>query len=240
MNLEFNLSLAQDAKILKIFDARARVICALILAISISRLDFNLNNLIYAAIVPLILLIFAPVPKILAHLNLAGIFMLVLMTVSFKDFKSGFIAGVIMLLKLNFISIIFLDFIAAMGIKKFYAALYYFKLNHKLRVLLILTMRGIFILIDRFICALRAASLRANNIKSFKLRLKIFACILGMSLIKGVTRADKINTAMLLRSGASQKFNLRGFNQAENLRWRTCDSLLILVALIYALILNYA
>ena len=239
MNLEFNLSLAQDAKILKIFDARARVICALILAIALSRLEFNLNNVIYAAIVPLILLIFAPVPKILAHLNLAGIFMLALMALSFKDFKSGFIAGVIMLLRLNFISIIFLDFIALMGIKKFYAALYYLKLNDKLRVLIILTLRGIFILINRFICALRAASLRANNINSFKLRLKIFACILGMSLIKGAARADKINTAMLLRSGG-EKFNLRGFNQAENLRWRLCDSLLILAALIYAIILNYA
>ncbi|MBR1417362.1 MAG: hypothetical protein IJ576_00160, partial [Synergistaceae bacterium] len=201
--------------------------------------DFNFNNLIYAAIVPLILLIFAPVPKILAHLNLAGIFMLALMTLSFKDFNSGFIAGVIMLLKLNFISIIFLDFIALMGIKKFYAALYYLKLNDKLRVLIILTLRGIFILINRFICALRAASLRANNINSFKLRLKIFACILGMSLIKSAARADKINTAMLLRSGG-EKFNLQGFNQAEILTWRTCDSLLILAALIYALILNYA
>jgi len=231
MNLEFNLNLNHDLNFLKIFDARVRIISALILAISISRLNFNFNNLILITLIALALL--WPVPKILLHLNLAGLFMLALMTLSFANFKSGFQAGLIMILKLNFISIIFLKFIAAMGIKKIHAALYYLRLNNKLRVLIILTLRGIFILVNRFVCALRAASLRARNIKGLRLRLKIFACVLASALVQSVKLSDRINIAINLRGG------LGGFNQAEKLSWRPCDSLLIIFALTYAIILNY-
>ena len=231
MNLEFNLNLNHDLNFLKIFDARVRIISALILAISISRLNFNFNNLILITLIALPLL--WPVPKILLHLNIAGLLMLVLMTLSFANFKSGFQAGLIMILKLNFISIIFLKFIAAMGIKKIHAALYYLRLNNKLRVLIILTLRGIFILVNRFVCALRAASLRARNIKGLRLRLKIFACVLASALVQSVKLSDRINIAINLRGG------LGGFNQAEKLSWRTCDNLLIIFALTYAIILNY-
>ena len=231
MNLEFNLNLNHDLNFLKIFDARVRIISALILAISISRLNFNFNNLILITLIALPLL--WPVPKILLHLNIAGLLMLVLMTLSFANFKSGFLAGLIMILKLNFISIIFLKFIAAMGIKKIHAALYYLRLNNKLRVLIILTLRGIFILVNRFVCALRAASLRARNIKGLRLRLKIFACVLASALVQSVKLSDRINIAINLRGG------LGGFNQAEKLSWRTCDNLLIIFALTYAIILNY-
>ena len=231
MNLEFNLNLNHDLNFLKIFDARVRIISALILAISISRLNFNFNNLILITLIALPLL--WPLPKILIHLNLAGLFMLALMTLSFANFKSGFQAGLIMILKLNFISIIFLKFIAAMGIKKIHAALYYLRLNNKLRVLIILTLRGIFILVNRFVCALRAASLRARNIKGLRLRLKIFACVLASALVQSVKLSDRINIAINLRGG------LGGFNQAEKLSWRTCDNLLIIFALTYAIILNY-
>ncbi|MBQ3625973.1 MAG: hypothetical protein II948_04445 [Synergistaceae bacterium] len=231
MNLEFNLNLNHDLNFLKIFDARVRIISALILAISISRLNFNFNNLILITLIALPLL--WPVPKILLHLNIAGLLMLLLMTLSFANFKSGFQAGLIMILKLNFISIIFLKFIAAMGIKKIHAALYYLRLNNKLRVLIILTLRGIFILVNRFVCALRAASLRARNIKGLRLRLKIFACVLASALVQSVKLSDRINIAINLRGG------LGGFNQAEKLSWRTCDNLLIIFALTYAIILNY-
>ena len=237
MNLEFNLNLNQDLKFLKIFDARARIISALILAVNISRLNFNFNNLILITLIALALL--WPVPKILLHLNLAGLFMLALMTLSFANFKSGFQAGLIMLAKLNFISIIFLKLIAAMGVGKVHAALYYLRLNNKLRVLIILTLRGIFILVNRFICALRAASLRARNIKGLKLRLKIFACVLASALVQSVKLSDRINIAINLRGQASQGLELKGFNQAEKLSWRTCDSLLIIFVSTYAIILNY-
>lgn len=237
MNLEFNLNLNQDLKFLKIFDARARIISALILAVNISRLNFNFNNLILITLIALALL--WPVPKILLHLNLAGLLMLALMTLSFANFKSGFQAGLIMILKLNFISIIFLKLIAAMGVSKIHAALYYLRLNNKLRVLIILTLRGIFILVNRFVCALRAASLRARNIKGLKLRLKIFACVLASALVQSVKLSDRINIAINLRGQASQGLELKGFNQAEKLSWRPCDSLLIIFALTYAIILNY-
>lgn len=245
MHIDFNLIANKDLNILKDFDPRARILCAFILAVSISLLKLNFNfysisiqKIFFAALIPIILFIAAPLNKnALINLNIAGFLMLVFMIFSFKDYKLGFYTGLIMLFKLNFICVIFLNMIVLMGVKKIYAALYNFGLNEKLRLLLILTMRGIFILADRTVCAVRAANLRSQNIKnlSFKLRtrlkLKIFACVLASSLIQSIKRSDRMSMAIKCRGGFG------GFNQALKLKWRVRDCVLCLFFIFYAIII---
>ncbi len=253
MNIDLNFNLNDDNSVLKVFDPRARILCAFLLSICISlvpvcpvlmresaahcddiNLIFNLQ-LFLIALIPVILFILNAknLIHIMLHVNSAGLIMLVFMLISFEDYKYGLYMGLNMLLKLNFICLIFLNFVAAMGIKKIDAALYYLGINEKLRLLLILTVRGIFILIERTVCAVRAANLRVLNMKNLnlKLKLKLFACLLGSSLIQSMKRSDKISIAVKCRGG----FN--GFNQAEILKWRLCDSVLFLGCVLYVIII---
>ena len=178
-------------------------------------------SLILASILPLIFLfkdkkIFQPLTKI----NFINIIMIITLTLTWPNYYEGFIKGMLIALRVTMIYIVFVEY--SEGI---YDALIYLRLPEKLRVLIILTLRGIFILKERFDTALISVKLRAK-----KLNLKTFSYITGSVLLQSSQRSEKILQAIELRGG----FN--GFIRSKNEK----PKLIFMLYPIAIIILNYA
>ena len=146
--------------------------------------------------------------------------MIITLTLTWPNFNDGIIKGVLIALRVNMIYVVFVEY--AEGI---YDALIYLRLPEKLRILIILTLRGIFVLRERFDTALISVKLRAK-----KLNLKTFAYITGSVLLQSSQRSEKILQAINLRGG----FN--GFMRSKNEK----PNLIFMLYPIAIIILNYA
>ncbi|MBR1672694.1 MAG: hypothetical protein IJ702_07185, partial [Fretibacterium sp.] len=90
------------------------------------------------------------------------------------------------------------------------------------RVLLLLTLRGIFLLMERAASALRAVRLRAPGLRGM-LKWRAFACVAASSLLQGSDRSERMMMALRCRGG------LAGFCQTPPLAWRERDTALCLL-----------
>ena len=104
--------------------------------------------------------------------------------------------GISIALRMNVIYIICAIFIFPLGVSGIYKILVFLHCPEKLRVLIILTLRGIYILRERFDAALISAKLRAP-----KLTLKTFAYITGSVLLQSSRRSEKMLQAINSRGG---------------------------------------
>ena len=224
MRLEAHFSLTGVPSPLDAFDPRSRLLCALALSLVLSAMG-DPALLLCAALIPLALILCGPLRPLLRallRLNAAALVMALLLALTWPDRDEGLRMGLVITLRLNLVMILLLRLVAAMGPVKVDAALSRLGMPEKLRVLLLLTLRGIFLLMERFASALITVRLRAPRLKG-TLNLKAFSCVVASSLLQASDRSERMTAALRCRGG------LAGFHQTPPLCWRRRDTALCLL-----------
>jgi energy-coupling factor transporter transmembrane protein EcfT len=212
------------------------VFCALALSAALASAR-SLPGLLAGGAVPFLLL-FAGNPadlgKALAHVNAVTVFIWLLLPLTVPGVSGERVAGVFSIeglrlallatCKLNLISVVLIRMVAALGMGRIDNVLGDFHLPEKMRVLLLLTMRYVFLLTERVAAMTRAVRLRAPDLRGGRM-CAAFACMLGTTLIHSSDRAERSMLAMRCRAGSG---TLRGFSQCCPLRWRARDTALCL------------
>lgn len=185
------------------------IVCPLIYALSVS-LSSNVFALLTASLLPLYLAVKRPeILKALAKLNALNLIMIITLALTWPNFREGFIAGIIIALRVNMIYIVFAVLIFSQGESKIYEALVSLHVPEKLRILFLLTFRGINIMRDRLDAALLSLRLRAPEL-GLVMRFKTFAYVTASVLLQSSLRSERMTRAIICRGG----FN--GFTQAES------------------------
>ena len=188
-------------------------------------LSTNIYSLLTASILPARLINRVKLSA-LAKLNLINALMILTLTLTWPDLYAGFIMGVIISLRVNMICIAFSAMVYPLGTSGMYEALCVMGVPEKLRVMIILTLRGINILRERYESAIISVRLRAPNIRGL-MRLKIFAAMMGMILLQSHERSDNMMKSVKCRGGFA------GFIQSET-RWVSFgDVVYILTFVVY-------
>lgn len=208
-------------------DPRARLLCGLAYSLALSSL--GPRSLVLAAPPVLLLLLCGPIRPLLRtllRLNAASLIMVILLVLTYPS--QGLRLGLLVVARLNLISIVLFRMVLALGPGRADAALSRLGLPEKLRALLLLTLRGIFILAEGERTALTALHLRAPKLRPL-LGLQAFASLTASSLLQGADRSARMALALELRGG------LAGFAQARPLSWRRWDTALCLGTALYLL-----
>lgn len=172
----------------------------------------------------------------LAKLNLASTVMILTLALTWPDFYAGFMMGVIISLRVNMIYIAFSAMVYPLGIGGMYEALCFMRVPEKLRVMMIMTLRGINILRERYESAIISVRLRAPNIRGV-MRLKIFAAMMGNVLLQSLERSENMMKAVKCRGGFA------GFMQYETHAVKFGDIVCVMCFAFYGIIIavmNYA
>lgn len=187
----------------------AVILAASLLYALAATLSNNAYSLLAASILPSALILTKRIkPSSLAKLNAINAVMILTLVLTWPKAKDGLIMGVIIALRVNMIYITFSAMVYPLGTWGIYEALCVFGVPENLRVLLILTLRGINVLHERYVSSIISARLRAPDIRGL-MRLKVFAFILGNVLIQSLERGDNMMRAVKCRGGFA------GFMQAE-------------------------
>ena len=210
--------------------------CSIVYALAVSLSD-SIYALTLASVIPLLLVITKRLNLTsLMKLNAFNLIMIITIALTWPDFNGGLTKGITIALRVNMIYILFAVMIYPLGYAKIFAALNSLNVPEKLRVLFLLTLRGIFILYDRYSCALISLRLRAKNLHGL-MKLRAFAYITCSVLLQSSERSERMLQAVQCRGG----FN--GFIQSEHKRVRMRDVIACVCFAVYALmiiILNYA
>ena len=140
---------------------------------------------------------------------LANLIIIITTTLTWPDIHEGFFAGLSIALKASIIYLICAFFIFPKGFTGIYKALVFLHVPEKLRILILLTLRGIFILKERFESALISLKLRAPKQKNFA-KIKSFTYITGSVLLQAADRSERMERAIKCRGGFG------GFNSIRN------------------------
>ena len=212
---------------LDVFDPRCRVFCALAFSVALTSVK-SLTGIFAGSLIPFLLLFTGKMKylaKVLIHTNFITCFawiLLPLMTPGDRLWGLFSIPGIHLALsvtcKLNMISIVLVCMVAALGMGKINNLLGDFHITEKLRVLILLTMRYTFLLINQIAASMLAMRLR--NPEPGRRSLHTFACMLGTTLIHSSDRAERSMLAMRCRGG------MAGFSQYSPMKWRPRDTLL--------------
>jgi energy-coupling factor transporter transmembrane protein EcfT len=216
------------------FDPRCRVICAFCAALSIAALS-GVHALAAGSVLPFFLLCidgrsgFSRLAHMLSRVNKVSVFILIFLPLTYPGDRvlvffsaDGARAALIIIWKLNILSTVLLKMAASMGMTRINGALEALRFPLKLRILLLLTMRYIFLLADRMAAMGRAICLRSPEMKSVQ-AYKAFACMVGTTLVHSADRAERAALAMGCRGG------LAGFSQSSGHRWTWKESMLCVV-----------
>ena len=203
------------------FQSGALKVCLIILAciISFLRTPFAL---IAASIFPIIL-IFRDVSilKKLLRLNLINLFVAFMIIITWPDFRAGIKFALLITIRMNLICVILLN----VGFNVPF-------MPEKIRTLLIMTVRGIYILHDRFRASLISIKLRAKNLNGL-LKFKVIAYLIASGLLRSSERAERVYQVIEMRGG----FN--GFNQEFSNEIRKRDTIYFLIFAIYAVVIIF-
>lgn len=214
----------------------AIILCAVIYALSVS-LSYSYTALIFAAVLPLILLFRNKyLTSQLLKLNAINLVMIITIALTWPEFRSGLMMGILISFRINMIYIVFASLILSMGHAKIYQALSVLNIPEKLRVLFILTLRGIFTMHEKFNAALISAGLRAPGLRGI-MKFKTFAYITASVLIQSSDRSEKFMRAIQCRGG------FQGFSQSFNEGINKQDYIYFFCFTIYSMaiiFLNYA
>ena len=190
--------------------------CLVIFACVISFLK-DPRALILASILPAALFFIGDnIFKKLLRLNIINLFAVIIIIITWPDFKTGIEAGILITVRMNLICIIFLR----IGFNIPFVP-------EKLRVLIIMTVRGVFILRERFYASLMSLRLRAKNLRGL-LKFKTIAYLIASGLLRGSERSERVYQVIEMRGG------FKGFNQDIKNKFNLRDVLYILIFTIYA------
>jgi energy-coupling factor transporter transmembrane protein EcfT len=224
---------AEKPSRLDAFDPRCRVLCGL--AFSAALVCARLPGLLAGCAVPLLLLFAgrpAELAEVLAHVNAAAVFVWILLPLTVPGTRAagvfsveGLSLALLTTCKLNLISVTLIRMVAALGVERIDSVLGSFRIPEKMRVLLLLTARYVFLLAERVATMTRAVRLRAPDLRGRRM-CAAFACMLGTTLVHSSDRAERSMLAMRCRAGGDTV--LRGFSQCRPMRWRARDTALCL------------
>lgn len=195
----------------------------------------NIYSLLTASILPAISIRRVKLSA-LAKINIANAAMILTLALTWPDFYGGLRMGMIIALRVNMIYIAFSAMLYPLGTMGIYEALCFMRIPEKLRVMIILTLRGINILRERYESAIISVRLRASNMRGV-MRLKIFAFMLGNVLLQSLERSDNMMKAVKCRGGFG------GFMQTETLGINFSDVIYVTGFAVYGIIIavmNYA
>ena len=139
---------------------------------------------------------------------LANLIIIITTTLTWPDINEGFFTGLSIALKCSVIYLICAIFIFPKGLAGVYKAMIFLHVPEKLRILILLTLRGIFILKERFESALISLKLRAPRQKNFA-KLKSFTYVTGSVLLQAADRSERMERAIKCRGG------FKGFNSIK-------------------------
>ena len=214
----------------------AVLVSAVIYALAVSISD-SVPALFIASILPVTLLATKSFPiSRLVSVNVFNLVMILTLALTWPDFFDGLRMGVIIALRVNMIFVAFGATAYPLGTARMYDALSSLRVPMKLRILVILTLRGVNILRESFETAIISVRLRAPNLRGI-MRLKVFACMTGTVLLQSFLRSENMMRAVKCRGG------FRGFIQTENDSLSAWDMICILGFAVYGLIIavmNYA
>lgn len=213
--------------VLDSFDPRCRVVCALVFAIAATS---GRSFIPLVPALPFVVWFFSlgelrPLLRSLVGVNVGGALICVLLPFTYQEGgAAGARFAVLVLVKINMIAVVFYRMVVAMGLPTINDALSGLGLPLKLRVLLLLTIRHIFLLHDRVTTAARAVSLRGGKM-SLAMKFESHACMVGTTLVHASDRAERSLHAIRCRGGFA------GFEGVRTMRWRLRDTLLCCVFL---------
>ena len=193
------------------------IFCSMCYALAVS-VSSSPKALLAASILPAILLCLKKFPlSNLLKLNIFNAVMIITLALTWRGVHEGLVMGLVIALRVNMIYVVFAALVLPLGV----GAVYSLPMPEKLRVLVILTVRGIFILRDSLDSALLSAKLRAPNAR-LMMRLKIFAYVLGSVLIRSSGRSERMMLAIESRGGFGGFMQTGRRSDASCLRSRIC------------------
>lgn len=204
------------------------LLCSVIYAFVVSSANYA-GTFIICALFPAVCLVYHRIKLI--KINIFNIIMIITLALTWPDFLEGIITGLIIALRVNMIYIVFASIVFPLGLAKIYAALFW--LPEKLRILIVLTLRGIYILHDRLNTAITAVKLRAPGIHGV-MKFRVFAYILGSVLLQGYTRSERMMLAIECRGGFA------GFSQSERSGLTGRDMAIFVIFMLYIGVMLYA
>ena len=159
------------------------LLSAVIYAIAVS-VSNTIPALFIASILPVTLLAMKRFPiSSLVSINIFNLVMILTLSLTWPDFYDGLIMGMVIALRVNMIVAAFGAIVYPLGVYGMYEAMSSLRVPVKLRVLAILTMRGVNILRESFETAIISVRLRAPNLRGI-MRLKVFAYMTGTILLQ--------------------------------------------------------
>ena len=132
-----------------------------------------------------------------------------MITFTWPDIREGFLTGLSVAVNASVIYLLCAVFIFPKGLAGIYRFLIFLHIPEKLRILILLTLRGIFIFKERFEAALISLKLRAPDIKKTA-KIKYFTYITGSVLLQAERRSEQMERAIKCRGG------FKGFNAIRN------------------------
>ena len=212
------------------------LLSAVIYAIAVS-ISNTLPALVLASILPVTLLAMKRfLLSCLVSINIFNLVMILTLALTWPDFIDGLIMGMVIALRVNMIVVAFGAMVYPLGASGMYEALSSLRVPLKLRVLAILTIRGVNILRESFETAIISVRLRAPNLRGI-MRLKVFAYMTGTILLQSFLRSENIMRAVKCRGGFG------GFIHTENESMNAWDMACILGFAVYGVVIavmNYA
>ncbi|GHV54875.1 hypothetical protein FACS1894216_15790 [Synergistales bacterium] len=219
-------------------DPRCRLLCALSAALVISSLQ-EIPALAAAGVLPVLLLFadgrdgFFRTGRTLLGINGVSILVCLFLPLTYPGTRvfgvfsiEGARMAMLVTWKLNLISICMTRLAVSMGMPGIDGALTALRVPLKMRMLILLTTRYVFLLSERVLTMTRAVRLRAPKC-ALTASYRAMGCMIGTTLIHCSDRAERACLALRLRGGVN------GFSGHAQSRWAARDSLMCLCLFIY-------
>jgi cobalt/nickel transport system permease protein len=220
-------------------DSRCRVICAFCFALAAAAAS-DPRALAFGSVLPLCLLFMdgrdglSRIVPMLATVNKMSVLAIVFLPLTYPGHRvmiffsvEGAAMAFLIIWKLNIISVTLIKMVASMGTAGVNDALAALRFPIKLRMLLLLTMRYVYLMADRMSTMTRAIDLRAPGIKGGA-ACRAYACMVGTTLVHSADRAERAALAMKRRGG------MNGFSQSRPQLWTWRESVLCAAFFIYS------
>ncbi len=137
---------------------------------------------------------------------------------SFAVYRPGVVLAAQITLKSNAILLAFIALIATMSLATLGHALYRLRVPEKIVQLLLMTYRYIFVIEQEYLRLLRAAKIRGFRPGTNANTYRTYAYVIGMLFVRAVTRAERVQQAMLCRGFKGKFHSLQEF-QITSASW---------------------
>lgn len=151
--------------------------------------------------------------------------------------RDGLLLAARITLKSNAILLAFISLIATMTFATLGHALKLLSVPQKIIQLLLMNYRYVFVIEQEYQRLLRAAKIRGFQPKTNLHTYRTYAYVVGMLLIRAVSRAQRVHQAMLCRGFNGNFFSLQDFNTDRN-GWIFSTLMTIIIAGLIILELN--